>query len=233
MPSWFPGVSAIFQAYGIPKADWEAILYAESGGNPRAANGNAFGLFQTTTTGQGKGYTETELMNPYTNARLAAPAIAAAYDQGKMLGYRGTALAMYTATHSGHPGTAPSGSILPPTWWQGYGQFQQEAQNVGGYYNSITKSGNTPGPLAGLDATMRNITGSKTGIGASSAGISTQVLQNAGAWQAILGDMKTAQGNIIGAVFNPAKAVQGVLIYLVVIVIAFLMLYWGGSQLWG
>lgn len=140
---WFEGVSTVFNRQGVPVAGWEPIVMAESGGNPGAVNhsapGGAYGLFQLERFfGQGGYYPKSTLVNPVDNAEIASPAIVRAYKQGKRYGFAGRALAVYTATHSGHPGDAPAGMLLPPTTWSSYPAFATEAQHVSTAYNNLT-----------------------------------------------------------------------------------------------
>lgn len=129
-------INSIFNGLGVPAPFWESIGEAESGGNANATNGSAIGLFQLLKNGgQGQGYTSAQLKNPVTNAAIAAPYIATAYNQGKGMGIRGTALAEYTAAHSGHPGT------LPATDTTYTGQYASEEANVGKYYNFYANGG--------------------------------------------------------------------------------------------
>ncbi|MHB1669079.1 lysozyme family protein [Thiomonas sp.] len=137
------GVGAVFRQEGVPGPIWRSIGYVESGLNPSKVNradpyGGSWGMFQENLGGQGRAYRNnpSALLNPVLNAQLAAPAMRAGYLQGKALGFRGNALAEYTATHSGHPGTAPAGSILPPKSWSSYALFKKEANAVGAAYST-------------------------------------------------------------------------------------------------
>lgn len=104
LPDWWNGVKAIFDSWGVPVAVWSAILWAESSGDTTACgdNGTSFGLFQLHWGGQGTGYTEGQLQDPYFNASVAAQYIGPAYQKYP------TNISL-VATHSGHPGPVPVG----------------------------------------------------------------------------------------------------------------------------
>ncbi len=101
-PSWYDSVKAIFDAAGVPESIWVPIMLRESGGNPNAkaetSQERSYGLFQLNIMGgQGSGYNPADLLDPVTNAAIAAKAIANAYVQ------YGNNLAQ-VAIASGHPG---------------------------------------------------------------------------------------------------------------------------------
>ena len=149
-PVWMDSVNSVFSRKGVPASIWESIGLAESGLNPSSINtndpGGSYGLFQLNRGpfGQGRNYDPSTLLDPAMNATIAAPAIARAYQEGVYLGFRGSRLAIYTATHSGHPLTAPKGQLLPPVWWPGYKDAKAEADNVASDYQKVT----SPGGLA-------------------------------------------------------------------------------------
>lgn len=162
LPSWLDSVNSVFTKRGVPSAIWESIATAESGLNPAAINtkdpGGSYGLFQLNRGGgQGAGYSPSALLDPVTNAKIAAPAIVRAYQQGASMGYTQTNLAIYTAMHSGHPLTAPRGQLLPPTWWPGYKAAKAEADNVASDYQKVTSPGGLAAQLgaAGYGVTLQ------------------------------------------------------------------------------
>jgi hypothetical protein len=100
---WYDGVSDICNNRGVSDRVWGAIMYAESGGYERALNYNppieiSYGLFQLNTLGgQGQGYTEAQLYDPYMNATIAMNSIAPAN-----AAYPGNIRNI--CRYSGHPG---------------------------------------------------------------------------------------------------------------------------------
>lgn len=167
MTPWYTAVSRIFANEGVPISDWTAIAKTESGLNPAKINyadpnGGSYGLFQENLGGEGFAYRNNPqaLLNPITNAKIASPTIAKAYKQGYAEGFRGAQLAEYTATHSGHPGFAPAGSILPPTTWTSYGSFLREANLVGSNYASLTRTSYPTVGLYHLGSSVPSITAS-------------------------------------------------------------------------
>lgn len=145
---WQSAVANIFAQEGVPAADWQSIATYESGMNPskinlRDPNGGSWGLFQLNLGGQGAAYklNPNLLLNPILNSNIASPPIAKAYAEGLSRGYTGANLAEYTATHSGHPGYAPAGSILPPFYWPSYRDYALEASGVAASYNNIVSGG--------------------------------------------------------------------------------------------
>jgi hypothetical protein len=137
---WFAEVKRIFDAYGVPQWVWEAIMVAESGGNPRARNTrgeDSVGLFQLNRRGgQGTGYSAEELMDPVTNARLAAPAIAAAWNAVKDAVARGMLppdrAAAEVAVRSGHPGGRPDSPCMSPVCRSAYERIRNIAAGLVG-----------------------------------------------------------------------------------------------------
>ena len=107
-PSWFKQVEAIFSQQGVPPQYWIPIAVQESGLNPSAVSSgpnHSVGLFQLNPVGgQGVGYPHSELLNPVSNAKIAAPYIASAYHAGVAKGLSGQSLLNYTAANSGHLG---------------------------------------------------------------------------------------------------------------------------------
>lgn len=108
MPTLYEQVKQIFDAYGVPAYIWYSIAIAESGGRPNAVGdgGCSVGLFQLNRCGgQGAGYTPQQLADPLFNARVAAPAIANAWNYVRS-SFTGTQQqqAVEVARRSGHPG---------------------------------------------------------------------------------------------------------------------------------
>ena len=107
-PSWFLSVEKIFSGLGVPPQYWIPIAVQESGLNPSAISSgpnHSVGLFQLNpVSGQGVGYSQSTMLNPISNAQIAAPYIASAYKQGVANGLSGQTLLNYTAANSGHLG---------------------------------------------------------------------------------------------------------------------------------
>lgn len=112
--SWYPGVKAVFDEKHVPEYVWEPIMMAESGGNPNAMgdNGASYGLFQLYTRGgQGNGYSAQQLLDPVTNARIAAPYISAAWNVVSVMNYAPEKAAGEVSARSGHPSGSPTSPI--------------------------------------------------------------------------------------------------------------------------
>lgn len=203
---------------------------AESKGNPNAINwadpGGSVGLFQLNRgLGQGKGYTLAQLQNPIKNAELAAPSIAKAYRQAQLYGFRGNLGAVYTATHSGHPGYAPKGKIYPSPSAPSYKTFITEGKAVAAYYNSLSKG--SPSARLGsaalpssLQFNTSNLSQSAVlnSIAPGSAPIpSTNASTNG--WEHMLLTMKDLQtGGLGGFITNPGRTVMGIGFFIMMIV---------------
>lgn len=236
MPSWFSGVSQIFNEGQpqVPSADWLSIAMAESGGNPGAINakdpyGGSYGLFQDNLGSQGAAYRSnpSALLNPLVSARASAPAIRKGYAEGLSYGYSGSALAAYTATHSGHPGYAPRGSILPPKVWPSYTDFANEANAVQSYYQRIVQPGGLAGSLGAIGYGVQ-IAPDNAPLAASggSSGTWSGMLQ---AWNRREAVIQSGQGlwqkftNII----NPVTDVEAVMVLAAEVIVALLLIAFG------
>ena len=135
-------VNQVFQGQvaPVPPAIWQPIAAAESGGNIYALGdkGTSLGLFQLHEGGQlpRSWYPPSkQAFNPIANAKVAAPPISKAYKAGVKRGYTGSALAIYTAEHSGHPGTLPLNKYEAPN--RNGDVYQQEAYRIQQFYNSL------------------------------------------------------------------------------------------------
>ena len=109
-------VEDIFNEKGIPSSIWATIMQVESGGNASAyvSNGReeSVGLFQLNRMGGlGTGYSVTQLLDPSTNASIAATAMLPAYREGLSKGLSGLALLRYVAYNSGWPTSAGTPSL--------------------------------------------------------------------------------------------------------------------------
>lgn len=222
----------------MPTAVWEAIALTESGLNPSATNlkdpGGSYGLFQDNRGpgGQGAGVPVKALLNPVVNAQISAPSISAAYQQAKYFGLTGNMAAMYTATHSGHPGFAPAGQLYPnpatvkPSTYQ---DFTQEAMKVGAAYSSITKgigsSGGysvTQNALAQFNALSPNPTGGLLSTQSALIGNATS-----SPWHTILTEVKNATSFQGAGVLHPVATAKGVMAYGAIIVLALILIVMG------
>lgn len=103
-------IAPIFSKYGVPESVWLPILNVESGGNANALGDylggvpRSVGLFQLNRYGGlGAGYTLEDLLDPATNAEIAASAMSKAYQKGLSLGLSGYDLTQYTAYNAGWP----------------------------------------------------------------------------------------------------------------------------------
>jgi hypothetical protein len=221
-------ISFVFSAQHtpVPPAVWEAIMLAESRGNPAAVNladpGGSYGLFQLNRYGQGEGYTVAELQNPLKNAEIAAPPISKAYQQALQYGYIGNAAAIYTATHSGHPGYAATGRL-------GASQFPTEAQAVSGYYSKLARVPQTdlstllPAVEAPTNASGRTVPFWQ----AQRLPTAAQSSKPTGVWATMLQtmDRETRIGPWLA--LDPARMIRGVLYMVVVLVLAILLIAMG------
>lgn len=107
-------VGAIFAARGVPDYIWQSIAAMETGGTFKTDLVNksdieeSYGLFQLNIKGgQGTPWAHAidTLLDPATNATIAAGPIASAYYAGRNQGIpEGPELAAYVAANSGHPG---------------------------------------------------------------------------------------------------------------------------------
>lgn len=216
----------------MPTAVWEAIALTESGLNPSATNlkdpGGSYGLFQDNRGpgGQGAGVPVKALLNPVVNAQISAPSISAAYQQAKYFGLTGNMAAMYTATHSGHPGFAPAGQLYPnpatvkPSTYQ---DFTQEAMKVGAAYSSITK-GTVGTGYGGLGGGYGGLSGGYTGASASPASSGNI---GSSAWHSILTEVKNATSFQGAGVLHPVATAKGVMAYGAIIVLALILIVMG------
>lgn len=128
-------IQSVAAQFGVPSQYALDIAQVESGLNPNAIgdNGTSFGLYQLHTPGgQGAGYSQSTLLNPYMNAEIAMPYIAQGYHEAQAQGLTGYSALAYTADHSGHP---DSTGYMPSS----YGQS---------LYNAYTGNGGT-GPMYG------------------------------------------------------------------------------------
>ena len=235
--AWIAQVSRIFAKQGVPAHIWEAIMYDESQGNPAAANladpnGGSFGLFQLNRGGQGKGLTLKQLTNPIVNAEVAAPPISAAYKQALKYGYAGSLAAVYTATHSGHPGTAPPGKLLPPKGSKGYAAFAKEAQGVAMQYNRITKvwqPATVPGSTGFVYNGPQLVNGQVVTAGGAPR-LSPPTTTPSGTWATVLTDLNTAT-NMKQAMSagwaHPGKLLGGLVTFIAFLVLALIMVVVG------
>ncbi len=244
LPTWLSGVSRIFNEGQpqVPAVDWLPIALAESGGNPGAVNlndphGGSYGLFQDNLGSQGAAYRNnpTALLNPLVSARASAPAIRRGYVQGLGYGYTGARLAAYTATHSGHPGYAPAGSILPPRWWPSYPQFASEASAVESYYQRIGSPGGLSASLGargyGVQLAANNA-GSGQASGANNVGTWAGMLQ---AWNRRESTLQSGQSfwQQLWNMANPAIDVQALLLVCAEILVALLLIAFGAMAMLG
>ena len=238
IPSWYSGVNQIFSEGSpqVPAADWLSIVMPESGGNANAVNlkdpnGGSYGLFQDNLGGQGAAYRSnpTALLNPITSAKVSAPAIRQAYAQGLGYGYVGSKLAAYTATHSGHPGYAPAGSILPPKWWPSYGRFQSEANAVQSSYQQIASPGGLASTLGaigyGVQVAPSNTALSASG-GSGGGGTWASMLK---AWDDREKVVRTAAGGgdfwtTIQVITSPRVDLEGVFVLAAEVIVALLLI---------
>lgn len=111
-PKLYQQIKSVFDKYNVPEHVWYPIALAESNFNPNAIgdSGASIGLFQVNNVGgQGVGLSRDQLLDPNTNAEIAARAISNAYNAIRNT----TDLRMQageTARRSGHPG----GSVTSP-----------------------------------------------------------------------------------------------------------------------
>lgn len=129
-PTLFEQIKKIFDRYGVPADVWYPIAMAESGFNPNAKVENdrerSYGLFQLNILGgQGKGHNKDQLLDPVTNASIAAPSIARAFAQVKNLPREQWAAA--TAQRSGHPGgSIENASDITKSFWDKISNLQSQ-----------------------------------------------------------------------------------------------------------
>ena len=227
MPGWMQQVHNIFQSQSTPVPDpvWKAIMLWESGGNPWAINlldpnGGSYGLFQLNLGGQGKGYPRGVLLNPVENAKIAAPSISQAYAQALYFGYTGNQAAEYAATHSGHPGYAPVGRLLPAKGTPGYSVFQKEGQGVANEYNSITKG--SPFHLLPTRAFIQEVTTDPGSI------LNPKPPQSS-PWQNMIRDLN--QASQIDSWTHPVNAIKGLVTYAVFLVLALILIFIGAKTM--
>lgn len=236
IPSWYASVSQIFSEGSpqVPSADWLSIAMAESGGRPGAVNlkdpnGGSYGLFQDNLGGQGAAYRNnpSALLNPVTSARVSAPAIRKAYAEGLGYGYVGSKLAAYTATHSGHPGYAPAGSILPPTWWPSYGQFASEASAVQSYYQQAVSPAGLAGSLGAVGYGVQLSTNTETA--ATSVGGANPWENMLAAWNQREAVIQSGQGfwQKITNIINPVTDIESVMILGAEVLVALILIAFG------
>lgn len=107
LPQWVPQIFSMFQ--GVPFHIWGAIMYEESGFNPRAKNlklpDESYGLLMLNRNGgQGRGHSPEALLDPINNVLIGMPPIRAAYAK------YGDDVAS-VARFSGHP--SENGSVPP------------------------------------------------------------------------------------------------------------------------
>ncbi len=145
--TWEPQVARIFASYGVPVYVWRPIMLAESSGNPNAVGdaGTSFGLFQLHYGGQGTGYSRAQLLNPVSNAQIAAPYIARAYHSVKNLNVPPLQQAGEVAIRSGHPGGAPNVPLL-----SAQGQAARARINLLAQEEVVTMSEPTPYGASGV-----------------------------------------------------------------------------------
>lgn len=105
-PDIYNAVEPAFKAYNVPDPIWETVVEVESAWNPRAVgdNGSSFGLFQLHRGGQLGNLTPEQAYDPATNARVAAPAIASAYNEVRGFDPHTRYYWLKFAEKSGHPG---------------------------------------------------------------------------------------------------------------------------------
>lgn len=235
--AWIAQVSQIFAKQGVPAPIWEAIMYDESQGNPAATNlldpnGGSFGLFQLNRGGQGKGLTLKQLTNPIVNAKVAAPPISAAYKQALKYGYTGSLAAIYTATHSGHPGTAPPGKLLPPKGSRGYAAFAKEANGIAMQYDRITKvwrPATLPG-TGGLTYSGPELVNGQVITTGGAPRLSPPTKPSYGTWGTVLTDLNAAtnmkQALSVGWT-HPGKLLGGLVTFIAFLVLALIMVVVG------
>lgn len=112
--SLYDQIKQVFDQYGVPPWIWYPIAIAESGGRPNAVNVESngsvsYGLFQLNDHGQGAGYSPAVLADPLQNARIAAVAIADAWDKVKDSGLSLTDQLTQVMQGSGHGGAVEIG----------------------------------------------------------------------------------------------------------------------------
>lgn len=139
----------------------ETIAYAESSDNPNAVSPSkdSYGLFQLNRkSGQGIGYTVTQLLDPTTNAQIGIAPIASAYQAAQKQGLSGYTELEYVADHSGHPDDT---GVLPASYEErlktAY-DTEEEAQGTSsGTGNSASTGTVTPTSTSGLSGTLTRI----------------------------------------------------------------------------
>jgi len=99
-------IASVAAADKVPAWIPETIAYAESSDNPNAVSPSkdSYGLYQLNRkSGQGIGYTVTQLLDSTTNAQIGIAPIASAYQAAQKQGLSGYTELEYVADHSGHP----------------------------------------------------------------------------------------------------------------------------------
>jgi soluble lytic murein transglycosylase-like protein len=91
-------INTLSTIYNVPARVVEAIMLAESEGNPNAIGdrGKSIGLFQLHEQGLGYGMSKEERLDPAWNAKIAIPVIAEQYREGLERGFSGEPLIRYT-----------------------------------------------------------------------------------------------------------------------------------------
>ncbi len=141
--SIYSAVAPIAKQYNVPDWLWEDVAYTESGFNPNAVgdNGTSFGLFQLHLGGQlpaSYNSNPTAVQDPTLNAKLAMPALSAAWKQFGQSYNPSLQWWQQFAAASGHPGGTPGDTAT-----------QAEAQRLlsaaGGSGSAASSSAGTTG----------------------------------------------------------------------------------------
>lgn len=139
---------------GIP--DWipATIAYHESSLNPNVdivdTNGlHSTGLFQLNQGGLGSGHSPQSLKNPFTNAKIAIPAMLPAYKAARAQGLTGVDLLNYVANNSGWPGS------MGVSWTENHTNYDQVMDKQ--YNNWTVKTYKTPADAPSEPGLIKNL----------------------------------------------------------------------------
>lgn len=138
-------IKQVFDSYDVPAWIWYPIAWLESRGDPNAIGdgGCSVGLFQLNRCeGQGIGYSVQELQDPLANAKLAAGAIARAWNNVRQSTSDKPTQAVEVARQSGHPLGSALAAIV------------QEFLDIGEIIGATLGIANTSGTLPTFQPTL-------------------------------------------------------------------------------
>ena len=170
----YKDVEPIAHAQSVPDSIWETVASVESGFNPTniGDNGTSFGLFQLHQGGQLGNLTESQAMDPTTNAKTAMPSIASAW-KALSSTFDGSSLSWWEqfAATSGHP--AENGNTNDPAVIAEAQKLQTTYEGSGDSTtsSSSTSTGNPLTDITNLLTTQAKPFAMRVGVGIIGVGL--------------------------------------------------------------